>query len=385
MDNHPFIFSNARRYRITRHLAFWIFWWLFQAFLYAFAPLFPFITFLSRFAFSMLSSAIFMTIHIFLSYSLMYFVIPVYLLKNKYLATAVWVLLLFFATASLSSLISLYVILPAEQWLAGWTGLSMAASIPTHTLFFGGLLAGLRGGITIGGLAAAIKLMKYWYIKEQRNLQLQKENMEARLQLLKAQIHPHFMFNTLNNIYAYTQNTSAVASELVLGFSDMLRYMLYEGDQRIVPLAKELKMAREYITIEMIRYGNELETHIGLPDDTFGLGIAPLLLLPFLENCFKHGISHFLEHPWLSLDIGLEDRILTMKLINGKLSQTPANGVFKKEGIGLANVRKRLELLYPGRHELSVINDADAFIVNLRLELEKIQTATPEPIPALRS
>ena len=98
-----------------------------------------------------------------------------------------------------------------------------------QTSFYLGLLAGLRGSITIGGLAAAIKLMKHWYVKQQRNLELKKENVESQLQLLKAQVHPHFLFNTLNNIYSYTQNTSPVASQLVMGLSEMLRYMLYEG------------------------------------------------------------------------------------------------------------------------------------------------------------
>src|SRR4029079_6241522 len=118
------------------------------------------------------------------------------------------------------------------------------------------LLAGLRGAITVGGMAAAIKLMKYWHIKEQRNLQLQKENVESQLQLLKAQVHPHFLFNTLNNIYSYTQNTSPVASKMVSGLSDLLRFMLYECNQRVVPLAKELKTIKDYISLEQIRYGN---------------------------------------------------------------------------------------------------------------------------------
>ena len=103
------------------------------------------------------------------------------------------------------------------------------------------MLAGLRGGITVGGIAAAIKLMKYWYVKEQRNLQLQKENAESQLQLLKAQVHPHFLFNTLNNIYSFTQNTSPVAAKMVTGLSDLLRFMLYECNQRLVPLVERIK------------------------------------------------------------------------------------------------------------------------------------------------
>ncbi|MBN8878846.1 MAG: histidine kinase [Sphingobacteriales bacterium] len=231
-------------------------------------------------------------------------------------------------------------------------------------------MAGLRGGITIGGLAAAIKLIKSLYLKEQRNLQLKKENAESQLQLLKAQVHPHFLFNTLNNIYSFTQNTSPQASKLVTGLSDLLRFILYECNQPLVPLSKELKMIGDYIELEKVRYGNELELHLDLPTETDDLYIAPLLLLPLIENCFKHGTSQILEQPWVSLHIDLKDRQMQMKLLNGKSvkSTTPKSG----SGIGINNVKKRLELLYPGKHELTITDEEDVFIVNLKIELEQV-------------
>ena len=213
--------------------------------------------------------------------------------------------------------------------------------------------------------------MKHWYIKEQRNLQLQKENVESQLQLLKAQVHPHFLFNTLNNIYAYTQNTSPVAAGMVSGLSDLLRFMLYECNQRVVPLSKELKMIKDYISLEQIRYGNKLDIHLDIPEDTNELYITPLLLLPLVENCFKHGTSNMLEQPWVSLQIDLNKNEMRMKLINGKAGER-ANPE-KKPGIGISNVEKRLSLLYPGRHEFSITNDPDVFIVNLKIELEKLK------------
>jgi len=366
MERYPFIFSDKAHYRIGRHVAFWGFWWLFQGFLYAFTPGPVELNYAARVPFSMLESLLFMTNHIFLAYSLMYFVVPVYLLKNRYLATAIWVIILFIVTGMMASLIGIYIVRPVLSHL-GSKNITTPHRMSYQTSFYLGLLAGLRGGITIGGLAAAIKLMKHWYVKEQRNLQLQKENVESQLQLLKAQVHPHFLFNTLNNIYSHTQNTSPVASRLVMGLSEMLRYMLYEGSLPIVPLAKEIRMIEEYITLEKIRYGNKLELHIDLPDNTDGLYIAPLLLLPFAENCFKHGTSNVIEHPWLNLQISIQENVMTMKLLNGK--STPSQNGNGKPGIGIANVRKRLELIYPGRHGLVITNDPDVFIVNLKLEL----------------
>jgi sensor histidine kinase YesM len=379
MRSNAFIFSNKARYRIARHAAFWIFWWIFQGFLYVFLPGPPGTSIWDKLPSTILDSLLFLPDHIFLAYSLMYFVIPVYLLKNKYFATSLWILILFFATAAMAAFIALYVIDPVKKWI-------MSANY-TYMMYHGAgfhmaLLAGLRGGITIGGLAAAIKLMKHYYVKQQRNLQLQKENIESQLQLLKAQVHPHFLFNTLNNIYSYTQNTSVIASQLVMGLSDMLRYMLYEGSLPLVPLFREIRMIEEYISLEKIRYGNKLELHIGMPADTHDLYIAPLLLLPFVENCFKHGTSNILENPWLNLQITIKDNIMAMKLLNGKPSQAGSGN--HKPGIGISNVRKRLELIYPDKHGLSVTDDHDVFVVNLKVELEKKQPLSAESVQISR-
>lgn len=370
MNKYPFIFSNEPRYRIRRHVAFWTFWWLFQAILYAFTPgRYP-LTYAQRFPVSLVESAIFLLAHIFLSYTLMYFVLPRYLLKNKYLLTAFWVVVAFLATAALSSVLSMFVVFPVLRVI--YPGWSFFPNPSRPFSFFLGLLAGLRGGITIGGLAAAIKLMKYWYVKEQRNLQLQKENAESQLQLLKAQVQPHFLFNTLNNIYSHTQGVAPVASQLVMGLSDMLRFMLYECNQPLVPLSKELTLIRDYITLEKIRYDEQFDIHLAIPTDTGNLHIAPLLLLPLVENCFKHGTSNMLEQPWLNLQVHLKEDIMEVRLMNGKAKQKkPAN----TSGIGIQNVRKRLDLLYPEKHVLKIMDEEEVFVVQLTLQLERIQVA----------
>jgi sensor histidine kinase YesM len=318
---------------------------------------------------SICESLAYMVAHIFLAFALMYFVIPRYLLKQKYWLTAMWTVLCFLGAALISTIISATIIPEIQRVImhddTNGQLLRRRAKIALHL----SMMAGLRGGITIGGIAAAIKLMKHWYIKEQRNLQLQKENAEAQLQLLKAQVHPHFLFNTLNNIYSHTQNTAPIASQLVMGLSDMLRFMLYECNQPQVSLSKELKMVQDYISLEKIRYDDNLDVHIDLPDNTDNLAIAPLLLLPLVENCFKHGTSHMIDQPWLSLHVTLEKNRMYIKLMNGKTNEVSKNNY---KGIGIVNVHKRLDLLYPGKHELAITNEEDVFIVNLWLELEQL-------------
>ena len=368
MNSYPFIFSDEKKYRITRHVSFWVFWWLFQGVLYSFSAIYEPSIYWKRLAMSMTESFIFMGMHIFLAYSLMYFVIPRFLLKHRYWQTAIWTSVFFLLTAIFSAAISATIIDPVRKIMFGGLFIDMYRS-NTGNIFLS-LMAGLRGAITIGGIAAAIKLMKYWYVKEQRNLQLQKENVESQLQLLKAQVHPHFLFNTLNNIYSYTQHTSPVASKLVTGLSDMLRFILYEGSQPLVPLSKELKMIQDYIELEQIRYGNKPDIHLDIPFDAFDLYIAPLLLLPLIENCFKHGTSHMLEQPWISLQITIHDKQIFMKLLNGKVSMKEKRN--QPHGIGISNVKKRLELIYPGKHSFNIHDEEEVFIINLKLELQQI-------------
>jgi LytS/YehU family sensor histidine kinase len=159
---------------------------------------------------------------------------------------------------------------------------------------------------------------------------------------------------------------------MIMGLSDMLRYILYEGQKPVVSLKQELTMITEYISLEKIRYGNKLDVHILLPDKTDNIYIAPLLLLPFVENCFKHGTSNMLQHPWISLTIELNNTILVMKLANGKAN--PGDDVERKPGIGINNVRQRLDLLYKDKYELRIREELEAFVVDMKVELVRLET-----------
>lgn len=377
MEKYPFIFSDQRRYRLQRHVLFWATWWLFQSFLYSFSSGLLQVGYFERLPVAAIESFFYLVPHMFLSYSLMYIVVPRFVLKAKYAKAVLAAMSMIFLTAAISSVISIYLLSYLRIILLG--NIYVPPNHVHEVHFFLGLLAGLRGALTIGGIAAAIKLMKYWYLKEQRNLQLQNENISSQLQLLKAQVHPHFLFNTLNNIYSSAQVTSPAAANMIVGLSQLLRYMLYEGNQPTVPLSRELNMLTEYMQLEKSRYGNALDLNVQLPAEETGLVIAPLLLLPFVENCFKHGTSQVLHQPWISLQISIENDWLKMKLVNGKAGEKAT----ASSGIGLSNVSKRLALLYPHRHELLITNEEDVFIVNLKLQLEKAAAPVARPVAVL--
>lgn len=379
MQNLPFIFSNERKYRFTRHLAFWI------AALFGLGlvglgvrPLFNVPVSRGSFMEHTLQPLLYLPGQLFLVYTLLYFVIPRYILQSKYRPAFFWILLLcilagFIAAISYDLLFPLF----SEHVMHRGRGIQLSSGVwiklspPAFDPIFKQLpyefFFGLQAVLQVAGFAAAIKLMKQWYEKEHRNHILQKEKLDAELATLKAQLHPHFLFNTLNNIYSIAENTSPQASGMLLKLSALLRYILYDCDRPLVQLSQEFRLIRDYIDLEKIRY-KELDLTASLPADIDHYTIAPLLLLPLVENCFKHGTSRMLEQPWIRIDADLRDSWLFVKLINSRPAGEEMNNF--TEGIGLSNVRKRLDLLYPGKHELNIISEQDLFIVNLKVELQ---------------
>ncbi|HEX2606477.1 MAG TPA: histidine kinase [Flavisolibacter sp.] len=280
---------------MARHIIFWLLWFLFQLLLYSFSPSPPLQQqpFWNRILITLPETLMFLLPSMFFSYMLMYVVIPRLVLPGRYIIAALVAILLIFITGLLSALLSITVIDPIRHFYADPVSTAIAAERhpPFYVQIGIALLAGLRGSITVGGLAAAIKLMKCFNEKHQAALLLEKEKAAAELQTLKAQLHPHFLFNTLNNIYSFTQDVSDKASGMVMGLSQLLRYILYECNKPLVPLHRELRMIEEYLELEQTRYDRSLDMALQLPKELTNLLIAPLLLLPFLENAFKHGAS----------------------------------------------------------------------------------------------
>lgn len=219
-------------------------------------------------------------------------------------------------------------------------------------------------------LAMVIKGFKYWYKEQKQNQQLASEKLRAELRFLKAQVHPHFLFNTLNNLYALTLKQSKDASEVVLKLSDLLNYMLYECNADKVVLGKEIKLVKDYIALEKIRYGKRLNIAFNIRGAVEGRMIAPMLILPFVENCFKHGVSEELDESWVTIDLEVKNETLILKVENSKSVTNGVEDRFEyKEGIGLKNVRRRLELLYGEDYHLDLMDETDSFLVVLKIAL----------------
>ena len=221
------------------------------------------------------------------------------------------------------------------------------------------------------GTSTAIKIIKNWFQQQQVSQALEKSSMQSELKFLKSQINPHFLFNTLNNLYALTLKKSDNAPEIVIKLSEMMRYMLYECNERRVPLSKEIKYIQNYLDLEKLRQGDRIDISFEWHGHVADQKIAPLMFIPFLENSFKHGANSGIDRGHVHINMDINDANLTFHISNSKPPPIPNPGIRKVGGIGLMNVERRLNLIYPNSYDLNIENKPNEYSVNLQLQLDK--------------
>lgn len=300
------------------------------------------------------------------TYFTLYFLLPRFLLTGRYGTFILWFLTSSFLVGLWQRYVAYEIHYPLyyPQWL-------------NDPFFrFGKIIKMIVGVYPVTFTAVMIKLLKYWYTNQKAQQVLKEEKLQAELKFLKTQIHPHFLFNTLNNLYALTLKKSERAPDMVLKLSELIDYMLYECSGDAVSLEKEIKFIQNYIDIEKMRYGDKLDVDLQVTGDIHERAIAPLIILPFVENCFKHGASESLIQSWVKIRIDVQPETIVVKVENSKAE----NGHGRKEGIGIQNVTRRLDLLFPDRYTLKVVNEASTFLVVLTVHdtasfREKINSA----------
>lgn len=215
-------------------------------------------------------------------------------------------------------------------------------------------------------LGANLGIKGYFRSRNDRKrlAELEHENLEQQLEYLRYQINPHFFMNTLNNIHALVDIDPEKAKDTILELSKMMRFVLYEGNKQGVPLSREMDFIRHYVTLMQLRYTDKVRITLDLPAEMPDRQIPPLILITFIENAFKHGVSYQRES-FIEVKVGLEKELLTFECRNSKADKPNE----MKGGVGLANVRKRLGLLYGNRYALRINNDADVYSVELNIPL----------------
>ncbi|MBN9380786.1 MAG: histidine kinase [Chitinophagaceae bacterium] len=292
------------------------------------------------------------------TYVMAYIILPRFFLKKKYIA--------FFTIGFLYMLLIQYLDDKLAQYMNHSSPANDPATFLTRWASFWGYIG--YGPPSVCAVFLVIRMLKLYHKKMEEKEILLRENANAESQLLKARVHPHFLFNTLNNIYSYSYDRPADAVGLAESLSGTMRYMIEDCAASLVPLEKELKMIEDYIQLEKVRYGPRLSVEFSIDGNHQGKMIAPLLMIPFVENAFKHGASQMMEGSWIKMRIFIRDAVLKMEVSNNRpFHPLPQN---EKGGIGLSTVRKRLELLYPGSHLLTIDPTPQIFRTLVQIPLQ---------------
>lgn len=223
--------------------------------------------------------------------------------------------------------------------------------------------------VSVGSMSGALTGLKMALDKlraDKISQQLDKQRLESELQYLKAQVNPHFLFNAINSVYFLIKKDPHVAAETLIRLSDLLRFQLYDCSDERIPIEKELDYLRNFVALEQIRKGGKVKVNFDVADDTCGFVIAPFMIIPFLENAFKHVSTFSDKENFIHIQLSKNGSQFKATLRN-----TSDNLVrYEVGGIGLKNVKRRLDLLYPGKHTLTIKDEAGVFLADLTLETE---------------
>jgi sensor histidine kinase YesM len=373
MSWHDYIFSDQGKYRFRRHVFCWLLWWVYVVFTIFYTKKMasgffhhqPGLNELGYLRYGLLvivKSLLLLLTHLFFCYVIIYFLLPSCLLKkrNWHLASGL--------------LILCALMVPVGYFLYSLVYPVIDKSFGFHitksgTIVWASVDAALVNAIKVSLIAVAIMVLKQWWARNKEKEQLEKERINAEVELLKAQIHPAFLFSTLDNITSEVRLASPKAPEMLIKLSDLLSYMLYECEDPKVRLEREINMLREYIALEKIKLGERLELTFRVNGNLDGMWISPLLLLPFVESVFSYCNQGIDKQVWVNLDITVENNQLTMKIISG--FPVVIKGCKGFQDDSMVNIKKRLDLLYPGGYELKVNAEQELLLIQLSLKLDE--------------
>jgi two-component system, LytTR family, sensor kinase len=241
---------------------------------------------------------------------------------------------------------------------------------PHHEWDFG-LVAAMIGTIALVlGIGTSITTIAKWQHDKQVHLELEQDRVSSELSFLKAQINPHFFFNTLNNIYALTLVNADTSGKAIHQLSRMMRYVLYDNQSNTTLLTQEIAFIKDYISLMQLRLTDKVKIEFTTPAELKDVAIAPMIFLPFVENAFKHGVSA-MQPSFIDINVGQHDSLIDLHVVNTIIKEQN-NNLEEGSGIGLNNTRRRLDLLYPGKYSLTINDDAGQGIYSVHLTINLV-------------
>lgn len=342
-----FTISSLFRKRWSYHLLFWILYYSCYAFFILYTtyqvhePAFYF------------QVMLFFPFDICLVYFNFYVLIPRLLNAKKYLYYGLAVFISIFIAACIEMLIKKMYVHYGSMLFAITSDINIA-----------NISGSMAARFYLLGLTTSIKLGKDWVENQQLQKEKEKLYLETELNFLKTQIHPHFFFNTLNNLYSLALKNSSQTPGVILKLADLMSYMLYESNATKVSLEKEVNYLQNYLDLEKLRFGERLTISFEIEGKMENISIPPMILILFVENCFKHGLKDNIENVQIDITLKVDDSFLFFIINNPVSSLASAAGI---SGIGLKNVRRRLDLLFKTNYQLDILNDGKQYCVSLKM------------------
>jgi two-component system, LytTR family, sensor kinase len=337
--------NNSARYRrILTHILFWMFYVLFFGSVYG--------KYGNNFQWYFIESLCMLPFVMAATYTIVYAILPFYLKTRRLVLTVLFVITVLLL-ATLGERIFLRLI----------NGLPVTSDSVLGVTF---LYLFLETNFIVA-IAFAIKIVKKWFEQQTEKHEMEKQNLKKELHLLKAQLQPHFLFNTMNNLYSLSVSESAKTTEGIAQMASLLQAVLYECNESEIPVEKEVKLIENYVELERLRYGSDLNLSFKISGPVEKWEIAPMLLFTFVENCFKHGGKRKNG----KFDIGIILMVSDEKLLFHTENSLPAQKKVSEKntgGVGLHNAKKRLDILYKNRYRLNIKENAHTWKVSLELE-----------------
>ncbi|MEO0899899.1 MAG: histidine kinase [Bacteroidota bacterium] len=291
---------------------------------------------------------------IILVYAHLGWLLPQYFSQKKYLQYVFGLLVLVISTATFRFFLGRYVV---DHW--DW---------PFNDIFNPVYFVSLCiSGIILIFLSLPLRLVQNWIKKIELEKELKTHQLEAELRFLKAQVNPHFLFNALNNIYSLSFTASEKAPEMILKLSDMMSYMLYDCKNEKVPLSAEIEYVRRFMDLQQLKKDGEFNLAFDVKGEIGHIHLTPMLFIPFFENAFKHGNLEDTSKGWMKSHLEVVGKQLLFQIENS-VSESPKQSL--KGGVGLENIRERLKLLFPDKHNLLIVEENQTFLVKLALTID---------------
>ncbi len=330
------------------HVLFWIIYFVFNFFRFG--------SINNDYWYSLKSNLVEFPLNIIITYFTIYYLIPRFLVKKRYILFVFYFFL---------SLMLFYVVRTGLNFVLVSENLWPEAQGNQEPFTLIHIVEVMIGTIYVIALVSAIKLAFDWITEKRKNDELQRIQLQTELDFLKTQIQPHFFFNTLNNLYALVIKQSPNAPDVVLKLSEIMQYVLYEVKEPKIRLMKSINYLHSYLELEKLRYGDRVQSEISIDGDIDDVEVPPLIFLPFIENCFKHGAKSDKD---IKVDISF--------VVKGNFLYFTVENTFdgkqefiQKHGIGIENVRRRLQLLFGNKHKFETRSSGKSFKVQLKLPI----------------